>query len=824
MQRKADARKRIQRAVYGDAIAEEDDVQSASQPSAGGFPGLRFDEKPRKEGEATSCANRTHDPIQALAFAEHNVAVADESQKKGKAAVPRSASMETLRKLAEEQEASSGWKGKSDAAEQSSMSGSRTGGFKNFLQMAPSVVTDSDTWDMQSTTGTSVVRLPEAVVEEDDGQEDNDDVSTKTEHSDKSRVSTQSKDHRNMSDLTADRPHATGPNMSSPDHHRSTQPLSMDDLEAFMFPGREEKGRKEETIEEEPAGAVRTAKGVISRGSAQDSDQAREKPPSIGPSDTFFDDATSAAAVPGRAVQGVALHRPLDAGTPPGKDLESNDVDTNSTSTNYPGIGAPPRGAFNKSNTAGLMQEHLRQQRQQALQMQRERQEQLRQSRLQKHRGSRNVASKAVKVVNPRLAAHTSTPKAAPSNILSPTSTTDKSSIPSSLFSPNQTSTEADAEIGEVDEDAKMKERNDGPEEMDHEEEVHDEVERDESDGDDGVVGRRQEEDEQGWGTGNGEEYRKSEDERSTSNAQSTARPVHKDDTRVSVEESQDDTPSEQALPFGGIARQQRNGQADDAEDVRESTVSDDGDERENFASGDESSSHRDILEPAPPCMPSGLVRANSAEDEVEKAQLLSALPNDVAPPLDAASSVGADKESSIVNGASDGGREQEEGDGRENSILESVNEQEQHDARATDILHSASTALVPAVKGVGGGQDTGEKDAVPAHNEGGSNGADKAKTRNVLDVQQNTAHQQDRANAARLAKRRREYAQGIKARNESVKMILKGAWRLMDETAAAMEGSHASDGVERMGESEFLRLAREAVREGLQEKRSVFS
>jgi hypothetical protein len=80
---------------------------------------------------------------------------------------------------------------------------------------------------------------------------------------------------------------------------------------------------------------------------------------------------------------------------------------------------------------------------------------------------------------------------------------------------------------------------------------------------------------------------------------------------------------------------------------------------------------------------------------------------------------------------------------------------------------------------------------------------------------------QQARADATMHAKRRREYAQGIKRRNESVKMVMKGAWRLMDETAAAFDGSHASDGVERLDESEFLRLAREAVRECIAEKRN---
>lgn len=79
--------------------------------------------------------------------------------------------------------------------------------------------------------------------------------------------------------------------------------------------------------------------------------------------------------------------------------------------------------------------------------------------------------------------------------------------------------------------------------------------------------------------------------------------------------------------------------------------------------------------------------------------------------------------------------------------------------------------------------------------------------------------NQQVRADASRAARKRHDRIQGIGARNEAVKMILKGAWKLMEETTAAFEDSTGNDGMERLHENDFLRIAREAVRECVAEK-----
>ncbi|MCO5589858.1 hypothetical protein L7F22_043827 [Adiantum nelumboides] len=80
---------------------------------------------------------------------------------------------------------------------------------------------------------------------------------------------------------------------------------------------------------------------------------------------------------------------------------------------------------------------------------------------------------------------------------------------------------------------------------------------------------------------------------------------------------------------------------------------------------------------------------------------------------------------------------------------------------------------------------------------------------------------QQAHKESVRIGQRQRDYAVKIKNRNESIKMIIKGAWKLMDERSSSniSDDSNGDSGLERMNENDFLRLAREAVRECVDER-----
>lgn len=80
---------------------------------------------------------------------------------------------------------------------------------------------------------------------------------------------------------------------------------------------------------------------------------------------------------------------------------------------------------------------------------------------------------------------------------------------------------------------------------------------------------------------------------------------------------------------------------------------------------------------------------------------------------------------------------------------------------------------------------------------------------------------QQAHHESIRIGQRQRDYADRIKKRNESIKMIIKGAWKLMDDRSSSNNDSNGDAGLERMNENDFLRIAREAVRECVDERRS---
>lgn len=81
---------------------------------------------------------------------------------------------------------------------------------------------------------------------------------------------------------------------------------------------------------------------------------------------------------------------------------------------------------------------------------------------------------------------------------------------------------------------------------------------------------------------------------------------------------------------------------------------------------------------------------------------------------------------------------------------------------------------------------------------------------------------QQAHKESLRIGQRQRDYADRIKKRNESIKMIIKGAWKLMDDRSSndSAEEQNGDVGLERMNENDFLRLAREAVRECVDERK----
>ncbi|PWN34244.1 uncharacterized protein FA14DRAFT_156911 [Meira miltonrushii] len=81
---------------------------------------------------------------------------------------------------------------------------------------------------------------------------------------------------------------------------------------------------------------------------------------------------------------------------------------------------------------------------------------------------------------------------------------------------------------------------------------------------------------------------------------------------------------------------------------------------------------------------------------------------------------------------------------------------------------------------------------------------------------------QQAHNESVRIGQRQRDYAVRIKKRNESIKMIIKGAWKLMDDRSSGnnSDDSNGDVGLEMMNENDFLRLAREAVRECVEERR----
>lgn len=114
---------------------------------------------------------------------------------------------------------------------------------------------------------------------------------------------------------------------------------------------------------------------------------------------------------------------------------------------------------------------------------------------------------------------------------------------------------------------------------------------------------------------------------------------------------------------------------------------------------------------------------------------------------------------------------------------------------------------------GGGGGKRTGKE----------STAMRIEKMRNYRPTREATiSTQQAHKESVRIGQRQRDYAVRIKKRNKSIKMIIKGAWKLMDDRSF---GNHSDDsngdtGLEMMNENDFLRLAREAVRECVEERR----
>ena len=395
LQRAAEVKDRIQRAVHPELYADEEE----QKPVGGQMP-----------LEQEGGANGPIDPIEALSRAHPTVAVAEDAGR-SRSSVPRSPSMEALRKLAEQNRTQGSHLQQGFGP---SSGASLAGGFTNFLQLAPSVVADSEADTDAISTRDYISRLQLSMVEarEEEREQGDDNLSTKTQDSkqtEKSYVKDNGKpvdrEVRSASQpsSTSGRPMGTSStslesSQKSRQHHTVK---GLDDLDAFMFPGRYA-GAKGHAIDspgmDEDDPLVKEVVKSIQAGK-EDGLPRASLAPSIGPSETFLPGAASDASV--RPLRGSVSFPFGKAGATSaaaspstveelGEDEATSEI--RSTSTNYgrasldKGHPAPqfgtaikrdtPMNTVTRGHTLFLMQELLRKQRQEALNMQRGRAQQ----------------------------------------------------------------------------------------------------------------------------------------------------------------------------------------------------------------------------------------------------------------------------------------------------------------------------------------------------------------------------------------------------------------------------------------------------------------
>lgn len=804
LQRSLEQRERIQRASYPELF-----VDYKTRENAFGLPGLENTSQAKTAGDLKA---GQRDPITALAFAEPAVAVAGSHahNPSGRPLVPRHASMDTLRKLVEQSATGSDTGAtpemlrRRQAAQGISTSkpseeGSKAGKHNNFLNLAPSVMSDSDVGDEMETRSMSL-NVPPSVAEELEEEEDigadeqgqkQDEPGDDGQHDEgydfddgKSVIGNDAVDQAGRPSLLRRRLD------SRPSEPGSANGLlrGQTDLDKFMFPGLIKPSKRpaldsphaseSDPLVKEVAESFRTN----SHGRILAGDQARNargEINSVAPSDTFLPGAASDASMmplTGSLTGNSSLQRRgSDGGSSVvhlrdgesiavgdrASEIRSTDTDLGlgdedkgaawPTSTRPtiraglqegrwpkgagPGPGSlePPReqqgprqlrASPSAVHTAHLMQEHLKQQRQQALQVQRE--------RIQAQRNEKKGAKEREASYDDRL--HGQDPDGI------------SQSIP----------TEAE---GEEEEARRRKSHMDLSL-------AHGELNGQE----DHALGNEAERSsDQNW----------SAEHMPTRSTQANGRVVEEDRDADQTREA-----------------------ADDGTDVVE------GESRPEVASLAEDAVQRqedlELQEPLP------LLEGQEPADEVAEGADFREITRS-----SSSSELTIDESSAILpnesmrqpgEGAFDASNtpthaqaalSPSKRDMQLPSLLGTVAEKEDEGERRREndlsaLAHPQQTALDRQAKG-------------------------RPSSRQQLQVPKATNSQSGNAEQAR---RRREAMRVLQSRNEAAKSILKGAYRLMDEVAIAVSidapaGSASADaGGSRVSETEFLRLAREAFRE----------